>query len=119
MLKDRLIQFIDSQHLSVRKFETLCGLTIGYVNAMRKGLGDEKLNMVLSTFPQLNREWLLYGEGEMIKNNTHSTQPSLDNELMILKEQVKLLNDIIAQKEKLIQQKDILIEQLLNSKAND
>lgn len=36
---------------------------------MRKGLGDEKLNNVLKEFPELSREWLLYGEGEMLKSS--------------------------------------------------
>ena len=35
---------------------------------MRKGLGDNKLNNVLKEFPELNREWLLYGEGSMLKS---------------------------------------------------
>ena len=37
---------------------------------MRKGFGGTKLNNVLTIFPELNREWLLYGEGSMIKPNT-------------------------------------------------
>ena len=37
---------------------------------MRKGFGGTKLNNVLTIFPELNREWLLYGEGSMIKPTT-------------------------------------------------
>jgi phage repressor protein C with HTH and peptisase S24 domain len=35
---------------------------------MRKGLGEDKLNNVLNTFPQLSRNWLLFGEGDMLNN---------------------------------------------------
>lgn len=35
---------------------------------MRKGFGSDKLNNVLTAFPELNRDWLLYGEGEMLKS---------------------------------------------------
>ena len=34
---------------------------------MRKGLGVDKLENVLNAFPDLNRDWLLYEEGEMLK----------------------------------------------------
>lgn len=119
MLKDRLLQFIESQHISIRKFEKLCGFGNGYVSSLRKGLGEDKLNQVLSTFPQLNKDWLLYGDGEMIKDSQVLNLISQnDNEIIILKEQIKLLQDIINQKEKLIQQKDIFIEQLLKSINN-
>jgi SOS-response transcriptional repressor LexA len=34
---------------------------------MRKGFGADKLNNVLTAYPELNRDWLLYGEGERTK----------------------------------------------------
>jgi phage repressor protein C with HTH and peptisase S24 domain len=37
---------------------------------MRKGFGETKLNNVLTMFPELNRDWLLYGEGEMLNDGT-------------------------------------------------
>jgi peptidoglycan hydrolase CwlO-like protein len=33
---------------------------------MKSGYGSSKLLQVLRTFPELNRDWLVYGEGEMI-----------------------------------------------------
>lgn len=53
----------------------MCGMSNGYINNMRKGLGVEKLQNMLSVFPDLNREWLLYGEGTML--NAPSTAPSI------------------------------------------
>lgn len=64
-LKDRVYFFIESQKISKSEFERRCGLSNGYVNAMREGFGTKKLEQVLRAFPQLNREWLLFGEGEM------------------------------------------------------
>lgn len=68
-VKERVIEFIKAQHLKVSEFEKRCGLSNGYVSSMRKGFGTEKLDNVLREFPTLNREWLLYGEGEMLKPN--------------------------------------------------
>lgn len=66
-VKDRIKKFIDSQNLTIKAFEEMCGLSNGYISSMRKGLGGAKLNNVLTKFPNLNRDWLLFGEGEMLK----------------------------------------------------
>lgn len=71
-IKDRIIKFIRYRGLRVKQFENICGLSNGYINSMRKGFGREKLENVLSMFPELNRDWIVYGEGEMIKPNTQS-----------------------------------------------
>ena len=77
-VKQRLVQFIKMMHLTQKGFEELCGMGNGYVNSIRKGIGPEKMQSIIRAFPQLNREWLLYGEGEMLKstpavqqNNVH------------------------------------------------
>ena len=67
-VKERTIQFIKYKGISMKSFEELCGLSTGYVTSMRKGYGSEKLNNVLIAFPDLNRDWLLYGEGDMLKS---------------------------------------------------
>lgn len=67
--KERLIEFIDYLNIPISKFEKECDMSNGYISSMRKGLGSQKLNNVLNKYPELNREWLLYGEGEMINQN--------------------------------------------------
>ena len=66
-VKQRLVHFIKSMHLTQKAFEDRCGMSNGYVANIRKGIGDDKLLNIVQQFPQLNREWLLYGEGEMLK----------------------------------------------------
>lgn len=66
-VKQRLIWFIKHKSLSQKKFEELLGLSNGYVNNIRKGISDSVLFKICSQFPDLNRDWLLYGEGEMLK----------------------------------------------------
>ena len=72
-IKDRIIKFIRYRGLRVKQFENICGLSNGYINSMRKGFGREKLENVLSMFPELNRDWIVYGEGEMLKPNTQNS----------------------------------------------
>ncbi len=66
-IKERTIEFIKYKKISVKEFEIRCNLSNGYVANMRKGYSAEKLKDVLSAYPELNRDWLLYNEGEMIK----------------------------------------------------
>lgn len=68
-VKDRIYQFCKKKGIAVRNFEQNCGLSNGYVSSMRKGLGVGKLENVLNAYPELSREWLLYGEGEMLKKD--------------------------------------------------
>jgi len=68
-VKERIYLFAKSEHLPIKRFEQMCGMSNGYVSSMRKGMGADKLENVLRAFPNLNRDWLLYGEGEMIKTS--------------------------------------------------
>lgn len=66
-VKQRLVHFIKIMHLTQKEFEDRCGMSNGYVANIRKSIGNDKLLNIVQQFPQLNREWLLYGEGEMLK----------------------------------------------------
>lgn len=77
-IKERTIEFVKSKGITMKAFEIKCGLSTGYVTSMRKGFGQDKLKNVLIAFPELNRDWLLYGEGSMLKNS--APQPSATQE---------------------------------------
>ena len=66
-IKERTLEFIKYKGISMKEFEIKCSLSTGYITSMRKGFGPEKLNNVLTSYPELNRDWLLYGEGKMLK----------------------------------------------------
>lgn len=69
-VKQRLVQFIKMMHLTQKAFEERCGMGNGYVNSIRKGIGPEKMQDIIRAFPELNREWLLFGEGNPLKTTT-------------------------------------------------
>lgn len=66
-VKQRINTFIQEARISQAKFEKRCGLSNGYVNNLRKTPSYEKLQNIFRAFPDLNPEWLLTGEGEMLK----------------------------------------------------
>ncbi len=41
------------------------GLSPAYVGAMRKSMPEDKVARLMELYPRLNRDWLLYGEGDM------------------------------------------------------
>lgn len=90
-IKDRTIEFIKYKGISMKTFEDKCELSTGYVTSMRKGYGTGKLNNVLKAFPDLNREWLLYGEGEMLKSESCGGVNDEPGESEVSVEHVRLL----------------------------
>lgn len=77
-VKQRLVQFIKMMHLTQKAFEERCGMGNGYVNSIRKGIGPEKMQDIIRAFPELNREWLLFGEGNPLK-----TIPTISGDITV------------------------------------
>lgn len=73
-VKQRLIQFIKMIHLTQKAFEDRCGMSNGYIANIRKSIGRDKLLSITQQFPQLNRDWLLYGEGDMLRPHAQVVQ---------------------------------------------
>lgn len=67
--KERIAYFCRVQGISVASFERACGLSVGYVSAMRKSVGLRSLAQIQAAYPELRRDWLLYGEGDMLNKN--------------------------------------------------
>lgn len=70
MVKDRIKAFCKSQNITVISFEESIGVSNGYVNAISKSVGIDKINAIVEKFSNLNIEWLLTGKGAMLKNDT-------------------------------------------------
>ena len=75
-VKDRLTRFRQYKKLGQGKFEKLSGLSNGYLTQLRKAPGSEKLQRIPCAFPELNRTWLLTGEGDMLDTSCNSIEDS-------------------------------------------
>ena len=117
-VKDRLKDFIKYLGIGQSKFEKKCNLSNGYINNSKGNFGASKLEYILKLHPELNREWLLYGEGEMLKspvqeikgdNNTQvigdgnhvSTPSTLDKALDALAKSQEQIDRLIGVLEKM------------------
>ncbi len=68
-VKDRIKKFIEYKGYPVRKFETETGLSHGYINNIRVSIQPPKLKSIALRFPELDINWLMTGEGNMLKDS--------------------------------------------------
>lgn len=71
-LKSRLIEFIDYKALSVQAFELQCNLSNGAVSKMGNNTRRSTIDKISKSYPELNTNWLLTGEGSMLLNSLDS-----------------------------------------------
>lgn len=82
-VKNRLKEFCLSEGITISAFENNIGVSNGYVNAISKSLGIDKLNAIIEKYSNLNIEWLLSGKGEMLKTNHTSRHNSVEQEPLV------------------------------------
>jgi len=90
-VKERLIQFLNSQGISQRAFAEDIGVSSGYVNSIRVSIQPDKLHRIAKQYPKLNIAWLVSGDGEMFKSAEPIKSESLDDNF-----QNSILNAISA-----------------------
>lgn len=71
----RIRRFSESQKLSIRKFEKKCGLSNGYLASIKNSPTLSKIDKILEAFPELNKDWLLTGEGAMLNASDDGNLP--------------------------------------------
>ncbi len=83
-VKKRIKDFCKAEGITISAFEYNIGVSNGYVNAISKSLGIDKLNTILEKYSNLNIEWLLTGKGEMLKTKRTSQHTSAENMPVIM-----------------------------------
>lgn len=71
-IKDRIETFIEHQGIRRSAFEKSCGFSNGYTRNLKENPSASKIEDILNTYPELNRIWLMTGEGEMLKESQNS-----------------------------------------------
>lgn len=65
-VKHRLVTYLDYKGVSKSEFGRTIGVSSAYVTSMRKSIQPDKLKAISESYPDLNTNWLLTGEGEML-----------------------------------------------------
>ena len=66
-IKERLVEYLKIKNIKKVHFEKSINVSNGYVNNIVKNIPYEKLSIIKELYPDLNIDWLQFGEGEMIK----------------------------------------------------
>lgn len=116
-LSNRIKLFVDYTKMSVRKFAAECGLKQPTLDKHIRGTADPNVVTLIGIakrFPELSLDWLLLGEGNMLKGK--SDIEILENKnmerLMKLVDTITTLQDTINDKNKVIASLNDRINQL-------
>lgn len=83
-VKGRLLEYLKSKKISQTEFTRNLGVSTTYIGAMRKGIPADKIKKIGQLYPDLNKDWLLYGDGEMIVDPTLSGSRPTEYETLLL-----------------------------------
>ena len=72
-IKDRVEAFMAYNGIRRAVFEKSCGFSNGYTRNLKASPSASKIEKILIAYPELNRVWLMTGEGEMIKETVNIT----------------------------------------------
>lgn len=79
--KDRLKEFLSAQKVGRNKFEEQIGVSTGYMSTKSATITSDVIEKTISAYPDLNLEWLITGNGDMIKSSPSETPMSSQKEM--------------------------------------
>lgn len=74
-MKKVVLKLLDYSKLNAKQFSEKLGMKRGQaiydiISGKTKRISEKLANQIISEFPEINRTWLLTGEGEMLKNTS-------------------------------------------------
>ena len=124
-LKSRLIEFIASKGMSIRRFEIECGLPNAYVSNIRNNITSRRLEVITAKFPDLNLQWLMTGEGSMSRSESAEgggTDADIERRLSEMNMQlIRMMTEFVRQETKITERYRDCIDRLQeqNEKLSD
>lgn len=83
-IKERLIIFCKRKNISRSAFARSIGVSATYVGSIRKSIAPDKLQRISHLYPDLNIDWLITGQGEMLRElkQNDNVQPALSGDML-------------------------------------
>ncbi len=72
--KERIIQYIDYKGIAIKDFLIKTDIKRGFLDSdkLKSTVSDVFIAKIIAVYPDINVNWLLTGEGDMIKNENNS-----------------------------------------------
>lgn len=77
--KDRILTFIVAAGFSVREFERMIGVSNGTIRHQSDNLSANVRDKISAKFPQLNMDWLMFGNGAMLNESSSAAEQHADH----------------------------------------
>lgn len=127
-IKQRVLQFIGTLHISKREFYKKTGISRGTLES-NSGITEDILAKVIANFENLSPDWILTGNGPMLRNNVsqsidgnHNIQANgdvkIDESTIKLKEKISYLENQVCFLTEQVKEKDNQINTLLSIMSN-
>lgn len=78
-VKNRLKEYLKVKRISFTEFGESIGASKAFVNSIRVSISHNKVMDIKEVYPDLNTNWLLYGEGEMFNHKSNALPLSGNN----------------------------------------
>ena len=72
-LRDRILEYCDFKKMTINEFQAKAGLDKYLFDDSSKAINSHIIKKILYYHPDLNRDWLLTGEGDMLKSGDEAT----------------------------------------------
>lgn len=76
-IKERLQQYCDARHTKIGTFCRVAGISGSYFNQVKGGIGPAIRKQIEAKYKDLNVDWLITGEGEMLNPVATPTQAAV------------------------------------------
>lgn len=123
--KQRIIEYLNFKDISKANFFKKTLIKRGFLDAdkLKSSVSDIFVAIIIATYPELNLEWLITGNGEMLKKDTpiYKVSEKKTNTGPVCKETAlenKYLKKEVDSLQKLIDEKDKVIKLLENAQTH-
>ncbi len=111
-MKDRIRQLQEALNLSGRKFSASVGQSPEWSRTIKKTIGADVLGNILRIYPQVNIFWLIYGDGEMFKEENISNESTTiaNNDYRLICDELRHDNKGLREENKNL--RDLLLKEM-------
>lgn len=101
-IRERILYFSENQNFTKRAFCKKIGVNHTYLsgNNLKSSVDVEILSNIIYNFPYLNINWIITGNGEIMRNNDNSQENELLRENRELRKEIDFLRKKIENMEK-------------------